>query len=76
MDAPMPFHIAGGLLVQGRMIPVPLAWFGVLASALLVVALPLQLAGVLGDPASQLIWIPLAAFEIPPAFHLNGAPCA
>src|SRR5216684_7486772 len=33
------------LLLRGRMIPAPLAWLGVVASVLLVVGLPLQLAG-------------------------------
>ena len=53
------------LLLRGRMIPVALAWLGVLASVLLVVGLPLQLAGFLRGPATQLMWIPMAAFEIP-----------
>src|SRR6266852_5402521 len=38
------------LLLRGRMIPVALAWLGVLASALLVVILPAQLAGFLKGP--------------------------
>jgi hypothetical protein len=53
------------LLLRGRMIPVALAWLGVLASVLLVVGLPLQLAGFLHGPVTQLMWIPMAAFEIP-----------
>lgn len=53
------------LLLRGRMIPVALAWLGVVASILLVVALPLQLAGVLHGPVTQLMWLPMAAFEIP-----------
>ncbi|HSL20317.1 MAG TPA: DUF4386 domain-containing protein [Vicinamibacterales bacterium] len=53
------------LLLRGRMIPVALAWLGVLASVLLVVGLPLQLAGVLRSPVTELMWIPMAAFEIP-----------
>jgi hypothetical protein len=53
------------LLLRGRMIPAALAWLGVLASALLIVGLPLQFAGVLEGPATQLMWIPMAAFEIP-----------
>ena len=53
------------LLLRGRMIPVALAWLGVVASILLVVGLPLQLAGVLRGPVSQLMWLPMAAFEIP-----------
>jgi len=66
------------LLLRGRMIPVALAWLGVVASILLVVGLPLQLAGVLRGPVSQLMWIPMAAFEIPLAlwfiFKGVGAP--
>ena len=53
------------LLLRGRLIPVALAWLGVLASVLLVVGLPLQLAGVLRSPATQLMWVPMAVFEIP-----------
>ncbi len=53
------------LLLRGRLIPVALAWLGVLASVLLVVGLPLQLAGVVRGPITQLMWVPMAAFEIP-----------
>lgn len=53
------------LLLRGRMIPVALAWLGVLAPVLLVVGLPLQLAGFLRGFVTQLMWIPMAAFEIP-----------
>ncbi|MBI4500478.1 MAG: DUF4386 domain-containing protein [Gemmatimonadetes bacterium] len=53
------------LLLRGRMIPLPLAWLGVIASVLLVVGLPLQLAGVLRGSITQLMWLPMAAFEIP-----------
>ena len=58
------------LLLRGRMIPVALGWLGVLASVLLVVGLPLQLAGVLSGSVAQLMWIPMAAFEIPLALWL------
>lgn len=58
------------LLLRGRMIPVGLAWLGVFASILLVVFLPLQLIGVLHGLITQLIWLPMAAFEIPLAFWL------
>jgi uncharacterized MAPEG superfamily protein len=58
------------LLLKGRVIPVALAWLGVAASALLVVVLPLQLVGVMTRPATQAIWIPMAAFEIPLGFWL------
>jgi len=58
------------LLLRGRMIPVALAWLGVVASVLWVVGLPLQLAGVLPGAATWLMWIPMAAFEIPFALWL------
>jgi Domain of unknown function (DUF4386) len=53
------------LLLRGRMVPDALAWVGVVASILLVVALPLQLAGVLRGPITQLMWLPMLAFEVP-----------
>jgi hypothetical protein len=53
------------LLLRGRMIPVPLAWLGVVASVLLVAGLPLQIAGTVSGPITQLMWLPMAAFEIP-----------
>ena len=52
------------LLLRGRMIPIALARLGVLASVLLVVGLPLQLADVLHGLATQLMWLPMAAFEL------------
>ena len=58
------------LLLRGRAIPIALARLGVLASVLLVVGLPLQLADVLHGPLTQLMWIPMAAFEIPLGFWL------
>lgn len=53
------------LLLRGRMIPIPLAWLGVFASALLVVCLPLGLAGFLHGPITTLMWLPMLAFEVP-----------
>ena len=53
------------LLLRGRMIPAPMAWLGVVASALLVVGLPLQLAGAIRSPVTDLMWIPMLAFEVP-----------
>jgi len=58
------------LLLRGRIIPVALAWLGVLASVLLVVILPLQLAGLFGGPMSWsasitwLVWLPMLVFEV------------
>jgi hypothetical protein len=63
------FFAVGGtlfsyLLLRGRMIPVALAWLGVLASVLLVVGLPLQLIGFLGVLFGGLIWLPMLVFEV------------
>ena len=62
------------LLLRGRMIPVPLAWLGVAASVLLVVGVPLQLAGFLSAHAHSLVaslmWLPMLAFEVPLALLL------
>ncbi len=58
------------LLLRGRMVPVVLAWVGVVASILAVVCVPLQLAGVLTGPITQLIWLPMLLFEVPLGFWL------
>jgi hypothetical protein len=58
------------LLLRGRMVPVALAWVGVVASALLVVGLPLQLAGYLDGTITNLMWLPMLLFEVPLAFWL------
>ena len=58
------------LLLRGRMIPVALAWLGVVASILIVVGLPLQLGGLLRGAVTQLMWLPMAAYEIPLGFWL------
>jgi hypothetical protein len=52
------------LLLRGRMIPISLAWLGIIASVLLVVALPLQLAGLLRGAMTSLMWLPMLAFEV------------
>ncbi len=52
------------LFLRGRMIPVALAWLGVVASVLLVVGLPLQIAGVLQGSITQLMYLPMLAFEV------------
>ncbi|MEP7345017.1 MAG: DUF4386 family protein, partial [Gemmatimonadaceae bacterium] len=58
------------LLLRGRMIPIPLAWLGVIASVLLVVCLPLTLAGFLHGRILTLMWLPMLAFEVPLALWL------
>jgi hypothetical protein len=52
------------LLLRGRMIPAALGRLGILASVLLVVALPAQLVGILSGPLTQYIWLPMAVFEL------------
>ncbi len=58
------------LLLRGRLIPVTLAWLGVIASILLAVILPLQRAGLFGGEMSWtasitwLVWLPMLVFEV------------
>lgn len=56
------------LLLRGRMIPVGLAWLGVLGSALIAIGLPLQMLSLLSSRITQLMWLPIAIFEITVAF--------
>ncbi len=58
------------LFLRGRMIPVALAWLGVLASVLLVVLLPAQLAGFLKGPVTFYIFVPMLVFEVALALWL------
>lgn len=65
-----PFFAVGSLAfawlaVRGRVVPVALGWIGVGASALLVVSLPLQLAGFVSGPWAAYVWLPMLAFEVP-----------
>lgn len=65
-----------GLLWRGRLVPPALAQLGLLASALLVVVLPAQLAGLLGGAMSWaasttwLVWLPMLIFEVALALWL------
>lgn len=52
------------LLLRGRMIPTALAWLGVIGSVLVMVELPLELAGYVDGPVTQVVWIPIALFEL------------
>lgn len=58
------------LLLRGRLIPAALALLGVIASTLLVVILPLQLAGLFGGSLSWtssltwLLWLPMLVYEV------------
>jgi hypothetical protein len=58
------------LLLRGRLIPVVLAWIGVIASVLLVIGLPLQLAGVIHSPVTTMMWLPMVVFEVPVGFWM------
>jgi Domain of unknown function (DUF4386) len=52
------------LFLRARSIPTLFAWLGVIASILLVIALPLQIIGLLRGMATNLVWIPMAVFEV------------
>lgn len=58
------------LFLRARSIPVSLAWLGVFASGLLVVALPLRLMELLRRPAESLVWLPMLVFEVTLALWL------
>jgi uncharacterized protein DUF4386 len=64
------------LLLRGRMIPIALAWLGVVASALLVLILLVQRGGLFGSAVSWsssmtwVVWFPLLVFEVTLAFWL------
>jgi hypothetical protein len=53
------------LLLRGRMLPAWLAWLGLVTSALLVLALPLDLVDAIPGAIVNWLWLPMAAFEIP-----------
>ena len=58
------------LLLRGQLIPMAMARLGVFASVLLVVILPLQLAGLFGGATSWsasvtwIVWLPMLIFEV------------
>jgi hypothetical protein len=58
------------LLLRGRMVPAALAWLGLLASILVVVVLPFELAGVVGGTVTELMWLPMLGFEVTLALWL------
>lgn len=58
------------LFLRGRMIPPALAWLGLIASLLLVLTLPVQLAGFLTGPVTWYVWMPMLVFEVTLAFWL------
>ena len=53
------------LLLRGRMVPVSIAWLGVVASGLLAVTLPLQLVGFSTGPLTGYYqWLPALVFQV------------
>ena len=64
------------LFLRGRLIPVALAWLGVVASLLLVVIIPLQHTGLFGGKGSWsssitwFVWLPMLVFEVTLALWL------
>ena len=52
------------LLLRGRMVPAWLAGLGVIASAVVTVGLPLQTLELLTGLVTQLMWLPVAVFEL------------
>jgi hypothetical protein len=70
-----PFFAVGStifayLMLRGRIVPVVLAWIGVVGSILAAVVLPLEFVGVVSGPLTRLIWAPLLVFEVWLAFWL------
>ena len=54
------------LLLRGRMVPIPIAWLGVVSSALLMVLLPLQFIGAVSGMVTSFLvmWMPALVFEL------------
>ncbi|HMH32818.1 MAG TPA: DUF4386 domain-containing protein [Puia sp.] len=64
-----PFFAVGSmifsyLLLRGRIVPAALARLGMLASVLLVMGLPLQLAGFIKGPMTGYMWLPMIAYHV------------
>jgi Domain of unknown function (DUF4386) len=75
MAVPATFFAVGSaifsyLLVRGRLVPAWLAWTGVVASLILIVCLPFELAGILPAAIGQAMWIPMLLFEVTVGFWL------
>lgn len=62
------------LFARAGSIPRPLAWFGVLSSALLVVAIPLEGVQIITGALAFYIWLPSLLFELmfAPWLLING----
>ena len=69
VGVPATFFAAGStmfswLMLRGRLVPAWMAALGVAASLVLIIGLPLQLAGFLGGPVAMLMWLPMLVFEL------------
>jgi hypothetical protein len=64
------------LFLRARSIPAPLAWLGLVASLLLVIALPAELGGYVQGALGLTMWLPMLAFEVSLGFWLliKGVP--
>jgi hypothetical protein len=64
------------LFLRARSIPIWLAWVGLIGSLLILIGLPLQIAGFIKSPVTDFMWIPVAVFEVVLGFWLliTGAP--
>lgn len=58
------------LFLRARTIPGWLAWLGLVGSLLIVIGLPLQMTRLIAGPATSVIWLPIAAYEIILGFWL------
>ena len=52
------------LLLRGRMVPAAIAWLGVIGSGIAVIEQPLEIAGFVHGTLTQLVWLPIALFEL------------
>jgi hypothetical protein len=74
-DVPATCFAAGStifafLLLRGRIVPIWLAWLGVVASILILVLLPLKLVGIAHSPVTDAMWLPMLVFEVTFALYL------
>jgi Domain of unknown function (DUF4386) len=58
------------LFLRARSIPLSLGWLGVVSSIMLVIAIPLQLAGFITGSVTGYIWMLMFLFEVPFALWL------
>jgi hypothetical protein len=52
------------LFLRARSIPASLAWLGIIASLIIVIALPAELGGYFAGALGWAVWLPMLAFEV------------